>query len=152
MTKRRNDEVVDLFALPLDETVHSILSEETRRRDEMQLSPDERKRIIEQRRKDTARKQAAKAKAQGQNKVTLVLPPKLVEKIEITARWQSVTTSQIVTFFLFEAMAQYEQGAIHFDGCKHPSYNPRYDYELIHPQDAERQERRSTKKKRNGWG
>jgi hypothetical protein len=152
MAKKRDDEIVNTFTTPLDETVASILNEETRRRDEMQLSPDERQRLLEQRRKDAARKQAQKQKAKTQNKVLLVIPPDLMERINGIANWQSITGSQVVTFLLYEAVAQYEQGDIRLEDHKQASYNPRYDFELIHPNDTTRQNRRSAKKKKNGWG
>lgn len=152
MSPRKDDPILDTFSAPLDETVASILNEETRRRDEMQLSPQERKRVIETRRKEAARKQAAKEKSKARNRVMLDLPINLVERLEKIALWQGVTTSQVVTFLLYEAVSQYEQGAIRFDEHKCTSYNPRYDFELIHPQDAERQKRRSAKKQKNGWG
>lgn len=152
---KRSDEIVVSFSAPptaLDETVASIMDKETSRRDEMQLSPAERRKVIEQRRKDTARKEKAKAKARSQSRVTLIIPNTLMQRIESIATWHGVTTSQVVTFLLFEAADLYEKGAIRFDGHKQPSYNPRYDFELVHPKDTERQSRRSAKKRKNGWG
>jgi hypothetical protein len=152
MGKRNDNAILTAFNSPADATVESILNEETRRRDEMQLSPEERKHLIEQRRKDAARKQAAQEKARSQNRVTLILPPDLSKRIEGIAHWQGVTSSQVVTFFLYETLTQYERGAIRFDEFKQPSYSPRYDFELIHPQDTTRQNRRSAKKQKTGWG
>lgn len=152
MSKRRDDDLVQTFTAPADATVEAILNEETRRRDEMQLSPVERKLVIEQRRKDADRQAKAKAKAKRTNRVTLVLPPDLVQRLDAVANWQGVTGSQVATFLLYEAMDQYDTGKISFDGHKHTSYNFRYDWELIHPMDADRNQHRSEKKQKNGWG
>jgi hypothetical protein len=152
MAKNRNDDLVSIFDTPLDETVAGILNNENRRREEMQISSEERRRLVEQRRKEADRKQVAREKARQCNRMMLDLPPDLMTRIEAMARWQGVTSSQVVTYLLYEAATHYDKGSIRFEMHKYPSYNPRYDFELIHPQDTERQNRRSAKKKKSGWG
>lgn len=137
-----------------DEMVAEILSDANRRKDEMQLTPRERQLLADQRRKEAARKARAdqKAKNQAPNRTVLLLPTDLKDRLESIANWQGIPISQIATYLLYEAISQFDTGAINFAPYKTPSYSPRYQSELIHPLDAERRQRRVEKKSKNGWG
>jgi hypothetical protein len=143
-----------LTDLPADEVVADILSDSERRQDEMKLSPKERQALLAARRRESERQEKAsrKAKEQEAHRIFLLLPTDLKERLVGIAGWNGTSVSQVVTFLLYEAVAQYEAGQIDFSGHKSPSYSPRYVSELVHPKDAERQQRRSAQKRKKGWG
>jgi hypothetical protein len=114
---------------------------------ESRLSPEERKRVAEWRRKEEERKRKAKQKAQAQreNRFHLLLPRDLKKRIAEIALEHSVSESQVATFLLYEALDRYDKGEIGFWGFKHPSKSPRYEFNLIHPKDTERESRKNEK-------
>lgn len=139
---------------PMDETVATILGDQQRRFDEMRLSSEEKRILREKRRKDEEKKRKEKAKAQAQkpNRTLTYLPVALRERIEQIASDESVSMSQVITYFLFEALERFDKGEIGFWGHKQLSKSPRYDWVLMHPQDTERTEKSSAQKtKKSGW-
>lgn len=140
---------------PLDETVATIIEDQQRRFEEMRLSPEEKRALREKRRKDEEKKRKEKMRAQEREpyRVTVYLPPNLRERIEQIATDESVSMSQVITYFLFEALERFDNGEIGFWGHKQPSKSPRYDWALTHPQDMERTEKNPVQKtKKSGWG
>ncbi|GAP06178.1 hypothetical protein ATHL_01024 [Anaerolinea thermolimosa] len=133
---------------PADEQVAEILSDRQRHFDELRLSREERERLLKMRRKEEEKKRREKEKARGRkpNKVTVDIPAELREALERIAGKESVTVSQVITFFLFEAVERYEKKEISFWGFKHPSESPRYDWILVHPKDEERKEKLESRK------
>ncbi|MGB9880041.1 MAG: hypothetical protein ACPLRM_04690 [Anaerolineae bacterium] len=153
MTKRnQDDQVLSAFA-GYDEGVQLLLNESQRRAEESRLSPQERKKLAELRRKEEEKKRREKEKARGRkpNKVTVDIPAGLREALESIAGKESVTVSQVITFFLFEAVERYDKGEIGFWGFKHPSESPRYDWILVHPKDVERTEKIESRKNKKSW-
>ena len=138
---------------PADERVAEILDDRQQHFDELRLSPPERKRLLEARQKKEARKKQEKEKMQRRSRATLDMPSVLQESIAAMAGKEGVTFSQVVTFLLFDAIERYERQEITFWGHKHPSGSPRYDWNLVHPKDTERQENlQSRKNEKSGWG
>lgn len=140
---------------PLDETVATILEDQQRRFDEMRLSPEERRALREKRRRDEEKKRREKMRAQEREpyRVTVYLPPNLRKRLGQIAADESVSMSQVITYFLFEALERFDKGEIGFWGRKEPSKSPRYEWVLIHPQDTERTEKIPVQKtKKSGWG
>ncbi|WP_322508291.1 hypothetical protein [Anaerolinea sp.] len=150
--KSREEQVLSAFA-GFDEGVRLLLEESERRAEEQRLSPAERKRLAEWRRKEEEKKRKEKEKARGRkpNKVTVDIPAGLRESLESIAGKESVTISQVITFFLFEAVERYEKKEIGFWGFKHPSESPRYDWILVHPKDEERKEKIESRKNKTSW-
>ncbi|MEJ5315114.1 MAG: hypothetical protein WHS45_12130 [Anaerolinea sp.] len=150
--KNREEQVLSAFA-GFDEGVRLLLEESERRAEEQRLSPAERKRLAEWRRKEEEKKRKEKEKARGRkpNKVTVDIPAGLREALERIAGKESVTVSQVITFFLFEAVERYEKKEIGFWGFKHPSESPRYDWILVHPKDVERMEKIESRKNKKSW-
>lgn len=146
MNKRKDEQVLSAFE-GYDEGVRFLLEESQRRAEENRLSPEERKRLAEWRRKEEARKRKAKQKAQAQreNRFHLLLPRDLKKRIAEIALEHSVSESQVATFLLYEALDRYDKGEIGFWGFKHPSKSPRYEFNLIHPKDTERESRKNEK-------
>ena len=106
--------------------------------------------LIEHRKRDRSRKEAErkKSKEQAANRLVLLLPKELKEQIASLAEAQRVTQSQVVTFFLYEALLAYRDGRIHFENYLLPTDSPRYDWMLVHPLDRERFSRYSEKKQK----
>ncbi len=147
MTKRnQDDQVLSAFA-GYDEGVQLLLNESQRRAEESRLSPEERKKLAQMRKKEEERKRKAKAKAEAQkeNRFHLLLPRDLKKRIAEIALEHSVSESQVATFLLYEAIDRYDKGEIGFWGFKHPSKSPRYEFNLIHPKDTERESRKNEK-------
>ena len=138
------------LTLNADDVVAEILGDADRRQDELKLSPEERKRVIETRRKTQAKQEAARNKAEKQkpNRLHLLLSQDLKGQITEIAELLRIPMSQVVTFLLYEAFERYTRGEIDFDPFLTSSKSPRYDFNLIHPKDAEREEKFSTKKRK----
>lgn len=132
---------------PADEMVAEMLEDVTRRQDDARLSPRERKLLQDARRKEQERAAKAKAKAasQADQRTFLLLPAALKAKIETIAMSQGIPVSQVVAFLLFDALGRMEDGDIDFGPYLEPSYSPKYQWELIHPNDSERNQKRLDK-------
>ena len=132
---------------PADEMVAEMLEDVTRRQDNARLSPKERKLLQDARRKEQERTAKAKAKAasQADQRTFLLLPAALKAKIETIAMSQGIPVSQVVAFLLFDALGRMEDGDIDFGPYLEPSYSPKYAWELIHPNDSERIQKRLDK-------
>lgn len=147
---RKDDTSLPAFTFAADQVVEEILGDADRRRDELKLSPEERKRLIANRRKEQVRKDRAKEKAAAKkaNRTELLLPTNLKAHLAKLAQEASVTESQLVTFLLFEAVALLEAEKIDIGPYLSISANARYDFNLIHPQDTERAAQLSKKRQR----
>ena len=141
------------FSLPpADSVVDEMLRESERKQTESNLSQEERRLLIEHRKREQSRKDTAlrKSKEQAANRLVLLLPKELKEHIAMLAKAQRVTQSQVVTFFLYEALLAYRDGRFQFEEYLLPSDSPRYDWNLIHPLDSERFSRVSEKRQKKG--
>jgi len=125
---------------PVDETVARILEEQQRRFDEQKLSPAERKLLAERRKREQERKrkEQAKAEARKNNRVTTELPVSLINRLKTIAESEGVSISQVITFFLFEALERFEKREFSFWSYKYKTESPRYHWNLVHPKDEER--------------
>jgi hypothetical protein len=152
MSKRKDEQVLSAFE-GYDEGVRFLLEESQRRAEENRLSPEERKRVAEWRRKEEARKrkEKEKAKARQPNRMTVDLPTNLREVLEEIAQKEKVTVSQVITFFLFDSVERYQKNKIGFWGFKYPSESPRYEWILVHPHDTERMEKVELRKNKKSW-
>lgn len=141
-----------LAAVAMDEAVAEILEDATRRRDEMALSARERKLLQDARRREQARAEKARAKAasQADQRTFLLLPAALKAKVEALALGHGVPVSQVVAFLLFVALERLEDGEVDFGPYLEPSYSPKFDFELVHPADFERVNRRVEKLRSKG--
>ena len=150
MTRPNNDLRAGLSLPPADSVVDEMLRDSERRQNEASLSQEERRLLIEHRKREQARKEAErnKSKEQAANRLVLLLPKELKEHIVRLAEAQRVTQSQVVTFFLYEALLAYRNGNIRFEEYLMPSNSPRYDWMLIHPMDSERFSRFSKKRQK----
>lgn len=136
---KRKEEILSAFE-GYDEGIRLLLEETQRREEESRLSPAMRKKMAELKKKEEERKRKAREKASRQkpNRIHLLLPRSLKEKIADISNEQGVSESQVVTFLLFDSIERYERGEIGFWGFKYPSNSPRYAWKLVHPKDTER--------------
>jgi len=125
---------------PVDETVARILDEQQRKFEEQKLSPAERKLLAERRKKEQERKrkERTKAEAREKNRITTYLPEKLIGQLKTIADSEGVSISQVITFFLFEALERFEKREFSFWSYKYKAESPRYHWNLVHPKDEER--------------
>lgn len=148
MTKEKGEYRPAIQSIPpADEQVAEILSDRQRHFEELRLSREERERLLKMRRREEERKRRAKQKSQAQkeNRFHLLLPRDLKKRIAEIALEHGVSESQVVTFLLYEAIEWYDRGEVGFWGFKHPSKSPRYEFNLIHPKDTERESRKNEK-------
>jgi hypothetical protein len=145
---------ISAFDIPADAAVAEMLGEVDRRQEELRLSPAERKKLLDARRKAEARAERERARlaAQAANRMVVLLPVDLKAQLESRAAQIGCPVSEIVTFMLYEADRLFDNGAFQMESYKYPSYSPRYTIELIHPLDAERTQRRIENRRKRGWG
>jgi hypothetical protein len=118
----------------LDPAVADLLSGMQQHQAESQLPRKERERLGRER---------AKIQARREQRATYDLPPNLREEIRELAEDLRVPASQLVTLALARFLNEYQNGSIDLGKYKQPSRSPRYDWNLIFPEELLR-----TKKKR----
>jgi len=154
MSKRSKDEQILSAFEGYDEGLRLLLNESERRAEDSRLSPQERKKLAQMRRKQEERKQKAKEKWEQSKemRMSVYLPKILQEQIQAIAQAEGASESQVITFFLFDALDRYERKEIGFWGYKHPSESPRYEWILVHPKDTERVAKvESRNSRKSGW-
>ena len=110
----------------LDPAVADLLSGMQQRQAESQLPRKERERIGRER---------AKIQSRRDQRATYDLPPSLREEIRELSEDLRIPASQLVTLALARFMNEYHSGTIDLGKYKQPSRSPRYDWNLIFPDD-----------------
>ncbi|MCD4672357.1 MAG: hypothetical protein K8R77_06825 [Anaerolineaceae bacterium] len=110
----------------LDPAVADLLSGMEKRQAEAQLPRRQREKIAKER---------AKIQARRQQRVTYDLPPVVRQTIKSLAEKESVPASQVVTLALLRFLKAYQEGIINLGEIKESSRSPRYDWNLIFPDD-----------------
>lgn len=108
----------------LDPAVADLLSGMQQRQTESQLPRKERERLTKER---------AKIQTRRDMRATYDLPPNLREWIRVLAEDLRLPASQLVTLALARFMNEYTNGNIDLGKYKQPSRSPRYDWNLIFP-------------------
>lgn len=121
----------------LDPAVSSLLNGMEQRAAEAQLPRRERERLVKQRLKIQARRD---------QRATYDLPPVLREELRDLAESIGVPASQLATLAIARFLIDYRENKIGLDGYKQPSRSPRYDWNLIFPEELVPR----TKKKKGG--
>lgn len=121
----------------LDPAVSSLLSSMEQRAAEAQLPRRERERLVKQRLKIQARRD---------QRATYDLPPMLREQLRDLAENVGVPASQLATLAISRFLIDYRANKIDLDEYKQPSRSPRYDWNLIFPEELVPR----TKKKKGG--
>jgi hypothetical protein len=121
----------------LDPAVSSLLSGMEQRAAEAQLPRRERERLVKER---------IKIQARREQRATYDLPPLLREELRNLAENLGVPASQLATLALARFLIEYRLGAVSLDAYKQPSRSPRYDWNLVFPEELVPR----TKKKKGG--
>ena len=121
----------------LDPAVSSLLNGMEQRAAEAQLPRRERERLVKQRLKIQARRD---------QRATYDLPPVLREELRDLAESIGVPASQLATLAIARFLIDYRENKIDLDGFKQPSRSPRYDWNLVFPEELVPR----TKKKKGG--
>jgi hypothetical protein len=86
-------------------------------------------------------REQAKIMARRELRATYDLPPNLRQRIRTLAETERVPASQLVTLALARFLGEYEDGDIDLSIFKQPSRSPRYDWNLVFPEDMMPQKR-----------
>lgn len=78
-------------------------------------------------------RERAKIQARRSHRVTYDLPPVVRQKIKKIAEDEGLPASQIVSFALVRFLTNHALGNIDFGIYKQPSRSPRYDWNLVIP-------------------
>ncbi len=124
----------------LDPAVADLLSGMEQRQAEAQLPRRERERKAREREKIQSRRE---------KRATYDLPPSVRQGINQLAEDQRLPASQLVTLALARFLQEYASGNINLNELKRPSRSPRYDWNLVFPDEMlpePPRRRRSTRK------
>ena len=110
----------------LDPAVADLLNGMQQRQAESQLPRKERERLGKER---------AKIQSRRDQRATYDLPPVLREEIRLLSEDLRIPASQLVTLALARFLKEFNSGSIDLGKYKQPSRSPRYDWNLIFPDD-----------------
>ena len=110
----------------LDPAVADLLANMEQKHADSQLSRGERRKRNRER---------AKIAARREQRATYDLPPALRQHIKLLAEKERVPASQIVTLALIRFLEDLGQGRVDLATFKEPSSSPRYDWNLIFPEE-----------------
>ena len=113
----------------LDPAVADLLKGMQQKQNEAQLPRKERERISRER---------AKIQSRRDMRATYDLPPAIRENIRALAEELRLPASQLVTLALARFLSDYEIGSIDLGQYKQPSRSPRYDWNLVFPEEITR--------------
>jgi len=110
----------------LDPAVADLLKGMQQKQSESQLPRRERERVSRER---------AKIQSRRDQRATYDLPPSIREGIRLLAENQRLPASQLATLALARFLADYQNGFIDLGKFKQPSRSPRYDWNLVFPEE-----------------
>jgi hypothetical protein len=93
---------------------------------ELQLPRHEREKLARER---------AKIQSRRDQRVTYDLPPSIREGIRLLAEELRLPASQLATLALARFLREYQNGQIDLGVYKQPSRSPRYDWNLVFPEE-----------------
>jgi hypothetical protein len=108
----------------LDPAVADLLSNMEQKHADSQLTRSERKKRNRER---------AKIAARREQRATYDLPPSLRQSIKVMAEKERLPASQLVTLALIRFLEDIQSGEVDLSEFKEPSSSPRYDWNLIFP-------------------
>ena len=110
----------------LDPAVADLLKGMQQKQSESQLPRKERERISRER---------VKIQSRRDQRATYDLPPAIRETVMTLSENLRLPASQLVTLALARFLKEYESGMIDLGKFKQPSRSPRYDWNLIFPEE-----------------
>ena len=108
----------------LDPAVAELLKGMQQKQAEAQLPRKERERISRER---------AKIQSRRDQRATYDLPPSVREGIRLLAEDLRLPASQLATLALARFLQDYQNGSVELGKYKQPSRSPRYDWNLVFP-------------------
>mgnify|MGYP001769694113 FL=1 len=108
----------------LDPAVADLLKGMQQKQSELQLPRRERERISRER---------AKIQSRRDQRATYDLPPSVREGIRLLAEDLRLPASQLATLALARFLQDYQNGSVELGKYKQPSRSPRYDWNLVFP-------------------
>ena len=82
-----------------------------------------------------AAREREKIRARRPARVTYDLPPDLRKRIKALAEARGLPASQLVTLALLRFLKDYQAGALPLEPYQQPSRSPRYQWNLVYPDD-----------------
>lgn len=110
----------------LDPAVADLLKGMQQKQSESQLPRKERERLSRER---------AKIQSRRDLRATYDLPPTMRETVRLLAEELRIPASQLVTLAISRFLSDYRDGAIDLGKFKQPSRSPRYDWNLVFPEE-----------------
>lgn len=110
----------------LDPAVADLLKGMQQKQSEAQMPRKERERLSRER---------AKIQSRRDMRATYDLPPAIREGIRVLAEELRLPASQLVTYALYRFLSDYDNKLIDLGKFKQPSRSPRYDWNLIFPEE-----------------
>ena len=108
----------------LDPAVADLLKGMQQKQAEQQLPRHEREKLARER---------AKIQSRRDQRATYDLPPAIREGIRVLAEELHLPASQLATLALARFLIDYQNGLVELAQYKQPSRSPRYDWNLIFP-------------------
>ena len=91
--------------------------------------------MLPRRQREKKARERAKIEARRDQRATYDLPPQVRAKIKDLAEELRLPASQLVALALARFLKEYEAERIDLAPMKHPSNSPRYDWNLVLPED-----------------
>ncbi len=110
----------------LDPAVADLLKGMQQKQSEFQLPRKERERLSRER---------AKIQSRRDQRATYDLPPTIRENVRLLAEELHIPASQLVTLAISRFLTDYMNGSIDLGKFKQPSRSPRYDWNLVFPEE-----------------
>jgi hypothetical protein len=88
---------------------------------------------LPRREREKLSRERAKIQARRDQRATYDLPPSIREGIRLLAEDLRLPASQLATLALARFMSDYQEGLIDLGQYKEPSRSPRYDWNLVFP-------------------
>jgi len=111
----------------LDPAVVDLLKGMQQKQSELQMPRRERERISRER---------AKIQSRRDMRATYDLPPALREEVKELAEDLRLPASQLVTLAIARFLQDYASGSLDLSCYKQPSRSPRYDWNLVFPEEV----------------
>jgi hypothetical protein len=90
---------------------------------------------LPRRQREKKARERAKIRARRDQRATFDLPPSLRQRIMVLAEAERLPASQLVTLALARFMQDLSDGEVDLSSLKQPSRSPRYDWNLVLPEE-----------------
>ncbi|HSV85460.1 MAG TPA: hypothetical protein VLH85_02725 [Levilinea sp.] len=91
--------------------------------------------LLPRRAREKKARERARIRARREQRATYDLPPVIRARIKRLAEEERLPASQLVTLALIRFLADFDSGKIDLSEFQHPSRSPRYDWNLVFPEE-----------------